>query len=68
MPADPLSRPWRRYPSFSVRGLVVLVLVIGAWLGWLVRSVRIQREAVVAINKAGEKNWCQLVLRPKNTH
>jgi hypothetical protein len=37
----------------SVRGLIVLVLIIGAGLGWLVRSARIQREAVVAIQSAG---------------
>jgi hypothetical protein len=38
---------------FSVRGLVLLVLVIGAGLGWLVRSAQIQREAVAAIKKVG---------------
>ena len=53
MPAGPVSRPWRRFLRFSVRGLIVLVLVIGAGLGWLVRSARIQREAVAAIKKAG---------------
>jgi len=52
MPAGPVSRPWRRYARFSVRGLIVLVLVIGVWLGWIVRSVRIQRDAVTAIEKA----------------
>ena len=51
--AKPVSRPWRRFLRFSVRGLIVLVLVIGAWLGWLVRSARIQRDAVAAITKAG---------------
>ena len=51
--AQPASRPWRRYLRFSVRGLIVLVLVIGVWLGWIVRSARIQREAVAAIEKAG---------------
>ena len=33
--------------------MVVIVLVIGVWLGWLVRSARNQREAVAAINDAG---------------
>jgi hypothetical protein len=37
----------------SVRGLMVLTLVIGGWLGWIVRSTRVQREAVAAINGAG---------------
>ena len=36
-----------------MRGLIVLVLVIGAGLGWLVRQAHIQRDAVAAIRKAG---------------
>ena len=37
----------------SVRALIVLVLIVGGWLGWLVRGARIQREAVTAIRRAG---------------
>jgi internalin A len=37
-----------------VRGLIVLVLVIGAGLGWIVRSARMQREAVAAIRNKGD--------------
>ena len=51
--ANPASRPWRRFPRFSVQGMIVLVLAIGIWLGWLVRSARFQHEAVAAIRKAG---------------
>jgi hypothetical protein len=36
-----------------VRGLIVVVLVIGAGLGWIVRQAHIQRDAVAAIWKAG---------------
>jgi len=36
-----------------VRGLIVIVLVIGGWLGWIVRGARIQREAVAAIQQVG---------------
>jgi Leucine Rich repeats (2 copies) len=46
---NPPSRPWRRLLRFSVRGMIVVVLVVGSWLGWIVRSARIQREAVAAI-------------------
>ena len=53
--AQPVSRPWRSFLRFSVRGLIVVVLLFGGWLGWLVRSARIQREAVAAITKAGGK-------------
>jgi internalin A len=53
MSANPVARPWQRFLRFSVRGLIVLVVVIGAGLGWLVRSARIQSEAVAAIEKAG---------------
>ena len=60
--AKPVSRPWRRFLRFSVRGLFVLVLVIAAALGWIVRSARIQREAGAAIDRAGgsvtyDWNW-----------
>ena len=51
--AKPASRPWRRFLRFSVRGMIVLVLIVGAWLGWIVRSARIQSEAVEAIRDAG---------------
>jgi hypothetical protein len=37
----------------SVRGLIALVLVVGGWLGWIVRGARVQREAVAGIQKAG---------------
>jgi hypothetical protein len=55
MPSQPdsISRPWRRYLRSSVRRLIVLVLLIGAGLGWIVREARIQRDAVAAILKSG---------------
>jgi hypothetical protein len=43
------SRPSRRYLSFSLRGLIVLVLAAGAGMGWFVRQARLQREAVAAM-------------------
>jgi Leucine Rich repeat len=53
MSAGPVSCHWRRFLRFSVRGLIVLVLVTGVSVGWLVRSARIQREAVATIERAG---------------
>jgi internalin A len=44
-------RPWRRILRVSLRSLLVVVIVIGAWLGWIVHSARIQRDAVAAIRK-----------------
>ena len=38
---------------FSLRALIVLVLLIGVGLGWLVRSAHVQRDAVTAIRNAG---------------
>ena len=51
--ANPVSRPWRRFLRFSVRGLIVVVLIVGGWLGWVIRSARIQSEAVAAIERTG---------------
>ncbi len=48
-----VSRPWQRYLRLSVRSLIVVVVLIGATLGWIARSARLQREAVAAILKAG---------------
>lgn len=55
-----LTRPWRRFLRLSVRGLIVVVLFFGVWLGWLVRTARVQRDAVQAITAAGglvKYNW-----------
>src|SRR5262249_54176005 len=53
---------WWRLVHFSVRGLIVLVLVVACWMGWIVQSARIQREAVKGIEKAGgvvayDRHW-----------
>jgi hypothetical protein len=45
-------RQWRPV-RWSVRVTVVAVLLIGGGLGWWLRSVRLQREAVEAVDKAG---------------
>jgi hypothetical protein len=57
---DRISHPWRKYLRFSVRGLIVFVIVVGAGLGWVVRQAHIQRDAVAAIVRAGgvvEYDW-----------
>ncbi len=48
--AAPRSR--RRF-ALSLRSLLIVVLVLGAWLGWFVRSVRIQHDAAAAVQRAG---------------
>jgi internalin A len=45
-----LRTGWLR---FSVRGLMLVVVATGVWLGWLARNARIQREAVASIKRAG---------------
>ena len=52
MPAESVTRAWRRHLRFSVRGLIIVVLVIGGWLGWIVRSAHIQRDAVATIENS----------------
>ena len=48
----PPSRRWRPL-RIGLRGLMILVLVAGGWLGWFAHSVRVQREAVRAIEQSG---------------
>jgi Leucine rich repeat len=47
------ARPTSRYGRLSVRSFILLVLVIGAGLGWIVRRAHFQRDVVAAIRKAG---------------
>lgn len=49
----PNRRPRRRYLNVSLRSLLLVILAIGAWLGWLVHGARVQREAVAAIERSG---------------
>jgi hypothetical protein len=53
-PASKPRRPWYRRLSFriSVRGLIVLVLVVGGGLGWIVHRARVQRDAYETIKAA----------------
>jgi hypothetical protein len=60
MLAEPVSPSWKRFLRFSVRGLIVFVIVLGAGLGWIVHQAHIQRDAVAAIVRAGgvvEYDW-----------
>ena len=50
---DPSPKSWRHRLRFSVRGLVILVLVVGAGLGWIVHGAHVQRDSVAAIQRAG---------------
>jgi hypothetical protein len=53
MPAGRISQPWRSYLRFSVRGLIVVVLVVGAGLEWIVHQAHVQRDAAAAIKNSG---------------
>ena len=44
----------------SLRATILLVLVIGGWSGWFIRSARLQREAAAAVERGGgnvQFNW-----------
>jgi hypothetical protein len=54
MPDQPLRTPsWRHRIRFSLRALMIAVLVLGVGLGWVVYRAQIQRNAVAAIERAG---------------
>lgn len=48
----------RRWPRLSVRTLLGLVLVAGLVLGWWMRSVRNQQQAVATIRAFGDHGVC----------
>jgi hypothetical protein len=45
--------PYRRWFRFSLRTLLILMTVLGVWLGFTVHRVRLQSRAVQAIEAAG---------------
>jgi internalin A len=47
------QKPRRRWTSLSLRGLMLLVLVLGVLMGWQARKVSLQRRAVAAIERVG---------------
>ena len=59
MAVDPVSRPWRRFLRFSVRGLIVIVLLIGVGLGWIGHSATssVSRAAIAERRGRGYYRW-----------
>ncbi len=51
--AKPRSRAWLRFLRLRLRGMIVVVLIVGGWLGWFMRGVRIERDAVTVITRSG---------------
>ena len=45
--------PKAQVRGFSVRAMMVLVLIVGGWLGWILHDAHVQRDAVQAIRNAG---------------
>lgn len=50
---EPRSRSLRQRLRMSVRGLMILVLALAAWLGWIAYRARVQHDAVAAIRRSG---------------
>ena len=61
MPVPFSRRSWWHRPRirFSLRSLMVFVLLTGGTLGWIVYRARVQRDAVAAIEEAGGSVWYQ---------
>ena len=47
-----MTIPWRRVFRMSLRGLMVVILIVGVLLGWRVNRANTQRRAVAVIQKA----------------
>ena len=64
MPTTTAVTPRRRRRfMISLRSMMFLVLVFGAWLGWYVRKVQIQQKAVAAVKNAGGSDFYDLEWR-----
>ena len=53
VPIEPLVGRWRRQLRFSLRSVMVLILILGGGLGWFIHRAHIQQDAVAAIRQAG---------------
>ena len=55
MPELPSLPRWQRRHRFrlGLRGLMLLILVMGVWMGYIVRRARVQREVVAAVRQLG---------------
>ena len=54
---NPSPKSWRHCIRFSVRALMVFVLTLGGMLGWIVYQAHVQRDAVLAVQRAGGRVW-----------
>ena len=50
---DREKKPLVRWKTISLRGLLLLIVAIALWLGWIASKARQQREAVAALQKFG---------------
>ncbi len=51
--SEPITKPRRRRLALSLRTLMILVLIVGGFLGWQARRASLQRQAVAVITAAG---------------
>jgi len=59
----------RKRPRFTLGVMMLLVMAVGGWLGWLTHRARVQREAVAAIVHAGgevfyDHDWMNPAAKP----
>lgn len=50
---DTIGRPWWRRVRISLRTSLCVVLLLGGGLGWMLHRVKIEHQAVAAIERAG---------------
>ena len=67
--ATPPVKPRHRFFRFSLRGLLVLILVVAIALAWAIRKAREQGNAVAALEKVGcqiEYDWIESEYRGRS--
>ena len=63
-PSPPTSRRWLR---LSLRGLMILVLIIGGFAGWAAHKIRTQRAAVAVLKAAKQSIRYDYQVKPLQT-
>ena len=53
MTDEPVRKPWLYRFNFRLRSLMIAIGILCVAMGWIIHRARVQREAVMAVQRAG---------------